>query len=100
MNKVLPFILTEKKFLQHCFSTPSHKHIPYHEIPISVIGSTRCTVYSLLRLIDSTCFDHFFVHYQEVLYIQQLVYFYAFYSNPTKIYQSLYIKCPLMMSKK
>jgi hypothetical protein len=31
--------------------------------------------FSLLRLIASTCFQHLFAHHQEVLYIQQLVYF-------------------------
>jgi hypothetical protein len=33
-----------------------------------------CT-FSLLRLTASTCFKHLLAHNQEVLYVQQLVYF-------------------------
>jgi hypothetical protein len=35
--------------------------------------------FCLFRLIPSTCFEHFFAHHQEVLHVQQLVYFYAYY---------------------
>jgi hypothetical protein len=46
----------------------------------------------LLRLISikaSTCFEHVFAHYQEVLYIQQLLA--ASRHTTHKIYQLLYI---------
>jgi hypothetical protein len=48
-------------------------------------------------LIASTCFEHLFAHHQEVLYIQQLVYFVRIMSVGS--YQLLYIQCLLMMSK-
>jgi hypothetical protein len=47
------------------------------ELQISIIGPTNAPfTFSLFRLKASTCFEHFFAHHlQEVLYVQQLVFF-------------------------
>jgi hypothetical protein len=58
----------------------------------------------LFRLIASTCFEHYFAHRQEVLYIQQWVYCEYIMSagsqhNMLTIFQLLYIQYLLMLSK-
>jgi hypothetical protein len=47
----------------------------HHNISIQYDQQDTLFAFSLLCLTASTCFEHLFVHYQEVMCIQQLVYF-------------------------
>jgi hypothetical protein len=61
---------------------------------ISKIGPTiSIFAFSLLRLIASTCFEHLLAHHQEVLYVQQLVYFVCWnWSNYLKLLMYIVIE--------